>query len=401
MSQYTYTIRTHSGGEKDGVIEAASTTAAAHLLREQGVILKLTFTTTKKRKKTSFTLFSIPLKERVIFAVNLSVMVESGLPIARSLVNIAEQMRNKQVKKIINEMRKKVVAGTSLSDAMEAQPTMFDHLFVSMVRVGEIGGSLSESLLIVARQLEKEQQLRSRVRGAMMYPMIVLLAMTGVSVLMLTYILPQIMSVFDGMDVALPASTQFIVNMSDALRDNAMLVGVGTVVGIISFILFLRTALGHRFSSAMAINLPIVRTMSVSVNCARFARIHSSLLRSGVPVVQSLTIVRDTLGNVYYRDVIDEAAEAVQRGIVLADIIRKHPRLFPVMVPQMLDVGEETGKTSVMLLKVADFYEARVEQITKNLSSIVEPLLMVVIGLGVGFFAVAMLKPMYSLMENI
>ncbi len=403
--KFAYTIKTRQGKEESATIEAASESEAARLLRARGaVVTRLERVETTRKSILSggdIALFGVPLKERVTFAVNLSVMVSSGLSVSRALHNLTEQTKNKQVKTIINELYNDVLSGVSLSEAMAAQPRMFDKLFVNMVRVGEAGGTLGETLTIIAHQLEKEQKLRARVRGAMMYPLIVVIAMVGVGVLMLTYILPQIMGVFADMEVELPKSTKFIIALSEALRNNALTVSLAAISLLAVGTWFFRTAAGRRTAAFLALNLPVVRRITLATNCARFSRIFSSLLRSGVPVVEALGIVRDTLGNVYYKKALDEGMNALQKGVPLSQTIRKHPRIFPVLIPQMLDVGEETGKTSAMLLKVAEFYEMQVDQMTKNLSSIIEPLLMLLIGVAVGFFAIAMLKPMYSLLENI
>lgn len=405
MAKYTYTIRMPDGKQHAGTVEADTAQMAAAQVRSGGGVVtsleEAHGTGGASRKWTDIQLFGVPLKEKVLFSVNLSVMVESGLSISRALENLTEQTKSKATRAIVADLFESVVRGTGLSDAMAKHPQMFDELFVNMVRVGEIGGNLDDSLKIVAAQLEKEQALKSRVRGAMMYPSIVMIAMIGIAVLMLTYILPQIMGVFGDMNVKLPASTQFIINLSDGLRAHWLWFVGGAAGVIMGLIIFLRTQSGKVTMSHFTTTAPIVKSMAIAVNCARFARIHSSLLRSGVSVIQSLTIVRDTLTNTRYKAALQDAIDSVERGVALGDIIRRYPKIFPVMVPQMIDVGEETGKTGVMLLKIAEFYEEYVDQMTKNMSSIIEPLLMLIIGGGVGFFAVAMLKPMYSVLENI
>ncbi len=401
MPQFSYSAITDRGRTVHGVMDAPDERTVVQHLRGKHWVVTHIRPVRQTRRTWTMRFFGIPLKEKVFFAVNLSVMVGSGLPLSRALENLRVQTRTSAVRTIIADVHSRVLKGSSLADAMAQHPEMFDELFVSMVRVGEIGGNLDEALTIVSRQLEKEQQLRSRVRGAMMYPAIVLLAMVGVGILMLTYILPQIMGVFDGMDVELPKSTQVIVSISDFIRANGVVTALGAIATVIIIMMGLRTQGGARFLSYIAVHAPIIKSMAVAVNCARFARIHSSLLRSGVSVINSLHIVQDTLGNVLYKDALAEAIRVVERGGSLAETLRKYPHLFPVLVPQMIDVGEETGKTDTMLLKIAGFYEAYVDQMTKNMSSIIEPLLMLLIGGGVGFFAVAMLKPMYSVMQNI
>jgi type IV pilus assembly protein PilC len=269
------------------------------------------------------------------------------------------------------------------------------------VGVGEISGNLEEVLDILATQLEKDNDLLSKVRGALIYPAVILFAMTGVGVLMLTYILPKITGVFKDMNVELPVMTRFIMSMSDLLINNFLLVGIGVVGMGVGIRFFSGTEPGKKFLSKLYLFLPILGPIVVKVNCARVARIYSSLLASGVPVVKALSIVERTLSNMEYKKSMNVAMEEIQKGVNLSDILLRYPRLYPVLVPQIIQVGEETGKTETVLARLAEFYEEEVSQITKNMSSIIEPVLMLLIGGGVGFFAVAMLQPMYSVLENI
>jgi type IV pilus assembly protein PilC len=270
-----------------------------------------------------------------------------------------------------------------------------------MIRVGEASGNLEEVLKLLAVQLEKDHDLRRKIRGAMMYPAVIILAMIGIGILMLTYVLPKITGVFKDMNVTLPASTRLIISLSDFLRDNSAVV-IGGMIFLIFFLKFFSTTLaGKKTFAFLSLQIPIIRNIVIKVNCARFARFYSSLLRSGVSVVEALKIISETLTNYYYQEVSREAMEQVQKGIPLSKIIQKHETIFLTQVWQMIQVGEETGKTEAVMMKLAEFYEAEVDQITKNLSSIIEPFLMIIIGGAVGFFAVSMLQPMYGLLENI
>ena len=298
-------------------------------------------------------------------------------------------------------MHEDLQGGLTLSEGLAKFPTVFNELFVNMIAVGEVSGNLEEVLDILALQLEKENDLTSKVRGALMYPAVIFVAMVGIGILMLTYILPKITGVFKDMDVALPKSTLFIMGMSDFLIAHYFIVialFIGLIVGV--KVLF-GQPFGRRWFHWIFLSMPILGNIIVKVNCARFARIYSSLLRSGVSVVDSLTIVKKTLTNVYYQDALDAALSEVQKGVEMSVVIRQYPKIFPLLVPQIIEVGEETGKTETVLARLADFYEGEVDQITKNMSSVLEPILMLFIGGGVGFFAVAMLTPMYSVLENI
>jgi type IV pilus assembly protein PilC len=249
--------------------------------------------------------------------------------------------------------------------------------------------------------LEKEHDLMSKVKGAMTYPSVIVVAMVGIGILMLTYVLPKITVVLKDMKVDLPASTQFIINISDVLRNHGLLVGMSFFLGIIFLRIFIKTEPGKKTLGFLAINLPAISNIVIKVNCARFARIYSSLLKSGVSAVESLRILSDTMTNYYYKRAINDGIEKIQKGINLSQIAADNPKIFPILVTQMLQVGEETGRTESVLLKLAEFYEDEVTQITKNLSSIIEPVLMIFIGAAVGFFAISMLQPMYSVMDNI
>ena len=405
MPKFFYTAKNITTGERSGgEIESRDERTLAQELRAQGVLL-----TSHKEIEEATTLHikffdrfsSVPLKEKMVFTRNLAVMVSSGLTVSRSIHNLSIQTQNKRFKKILQSVFEDVQGGQTLSAGLGKYPGAFNELFVNMIGVGEMSGNLEEVLEILALQLEKENDLMSKVRGALIYPGVIVTAMVGIGVLMLTYILPKITGVFKYMNVELPATTLFIMGISDFLRNHAILSLVITIVTVVAVKIFAGTEPGKRFFSFLFLHLPIVGNIIVKVNCARFARIYSSLLKSGISVVSGLTIVSKTLANVYYKDVLAEAIAEIQKGVELSKVIGKYPRVFPILVTQILEVGEETGKTETVLQRLAEFYEEEVSQITKNMSSIIEPILMLVIGASVGFFAVAMLQPMYSVLENI
>jgi type IV pilus assembly protein PilC len=405
MPKFLYTAKNITSGENSGgELEAKDEKNLAQDLRAQGFLL----TSHKEIEETKslnikfFDRFSsVPLKEKMVFTRNLAVMVSSGLTVSRAVHNLSVQTNNKKFNKILLSVYDDVQGGKTLAEGLARYPSVFDELFVNMVSVGEVSGNLEEILDILALQLEKEHDLKSKVQGALIYPAVIVVAMIGIAILMLTYILPQITGVFSDMDVKLPATTLFIIGASDFLRNNAVMSVALAVVGVVFVNIFYGTKGGKRFFGLIFLYMPIVGNIVVKVNCARFARIYSSLLKSGISVVVGLGIVSKTLGNVYYKDALAEAIGEVQKGIELSKVIVRYPRIFPILVPQILEVGEETGKTETVLQRLAEFYEEEVSQITKNMSSIIEPILMLVIGGGVGFFAVAMLQPMYSVLENI
>ncbi len=403
----SYIAKSYSGAVKKEEAEVKNERELASQLRSEGYILtsfKQIEEQKKKNKEGAKFLdkfFGIPLKEKMIFTRNLGVMIASGLPLSRAIGSIAIQVRNKRFQEILREVQKNIQSGSTFADSLTKYPAVFNELFVNMVRVGETGGNLEEVLNILATQLEKEHELRSKIKGAMVYPAVIVLAMVGIAILMLTYILPKITSVFEDMEVTLPPTTQFVIKISDLLRDHSILVIIAFFLFAIFFQFFRRTQYGKIALSFSILHLPFIRKVTIKINSARFARIFSSLIKSGVSMVEALEIVSRTLTNYYYKESIKKASQEIQKGTELSKIIASEKKIFPILLVQMLEVGEETGKTDTVLIKLAQFYEAEISRLTKNLSSIIEPVLMILIGGAVGFFAISMLQPMYSLMENI
>lgn len=407
MPKFIYTAKGYNGQTKGGEIVAQDEKNVAQQLRGEGYLvtsismIKEEIEGVDGKKSFMDYFISIPLKEKMVFARNLSIMVASGLTVSRAINNLGLQTENKAFKKILLDIYEEVQGGKSLSEGLNKYVDIFGELFVNMVRVGETAGNLDEVLKIVAVQLEKEHDLKSKVKGAMIYPAVILTVMFVIGIIMLTFVLPKLMGVFKDMDAKLPAMTQFIVDLSEIMKNNTLMVIV-FFVGMVLFLqYFLRKPAGKKTISWISIKFPVFSPLVKQMNCARFARIYSSLLKSGVGAVDALKIISRTLTNHYYQEVLLGSVEDIQKGVSLSKILSDHGDIFPVLVSQIVQVGEETGKTEVVLLQLAEFYEDEVDQITKNLSAVIEPLLMVFIGAAVGFFAVAMLMPMYSMLDNV
>ena len=401
-----YTAKNYSGETKSGELEVKDERELAGQLRSEGYILtsfkKLESAGTDKMKIKFMNRFvSISLTDKLMFTRNISVMISSGLPLSRAIKNISLQTKKKKFASILNDIFNDIQAGNSFADGLAKYPGVFGELFTNMVRVGETSGNLEEVLGILAIQLEKEHELKSKVMGALIYPAVIIVAMIGIAIIMLTYILPKLTSVFSDMQVDLPASTKIIIGISDVLRNHGFLVAIGFIATAVFLKFFLMIPAGKKTIGFLTINLPLIKNIVIKMNCARFARIYSSLLKSGVSVIESLKIISQTLTNYYYKDALREGISQIQKGVNLSKITEKYPKIFPILVTQMIQVGEETGETEKVLLKLAEFYEDAINRISKNMSSVVEPILMIFIGSAVGFFAVSMLQPMYSLMDNI
>jgi type IV pilus assembly protein PilC len=406
MVKVSYTAKNYSGEIKSGEIEVKDEKDLAKILRSENYVLT-SFKELETEKKSGngisfWDRFStIPLSEKLMFTRNLSVMVGSGLPISKSLKNLAVQTKNKKFQAVLKNVQDDVQSGNQLSDGLGKFPGIFNELFVNMIRVGETGGNLEQVLAILALQMEKDHDILRKTKGALVYPAVILVAMIGIGFLMMIFVIPQITAMFKDFDAELPMSTKTIIFLSNLFENHWLLMLIGIAVFVMLVYIFLKTEAGKRTLGFISINFPGVSNIVIKLNCARFCRIYSSLLGSGVPVVESLKILSKTLGNFRYKKVLTKASEGVQRGESLSSIIYTEKKAFPVLVPQMIEVGEETGKTEEVLAKLADFYEQEVDQLTKNLSSIIEPILMIFIGTAVGFFAISILQPMYSVMENI
>lgn len=405
MPTFKYKVRELSGQESEGEMEAADRYAVAAGLRSDG---KSVISVEEMKKGFSFNMDAINIllsrvktQHLIVFAHNLSAMIKAGLSLSRGLTILERQTKNPAFKKTIKTLIDEISRGSTLSAGMAKFPKVFSPIFVSMVRAGEESGGLSDSLLVLGDQLEKSYLLKKKIKGAMIYPSVVLVTLVIIGVLMFIYVVPTLAATFKELNTELPMSTKIIIGLSDFLS-NHLLVGILIVAGVFAtFVMALRTKKGRRAFEFSLFRLPVVGSLVRQSNAARTARTLSSLLSSGVDMIEAITITKDVLQNSYYKEVMDLAIERVQKGIPLSSVFSENENIYPLLVGDMIEVGEETGKLSEMLLNVALFYENEVSEATKNMSTIIEPILMVVIGASVGFFAVSMITPMYSVMSNI
>lgn len=343
----------------------------------------------------------IGLHEKIIFARNLAAMISAGLSLSRAIEILEKQATNAKFKKILATLGKEIKDGGTLSSGLKKHPRVFSPLFVAMVHAGEESGGLSPALKEVAVHLDKNYVLIKKVRGAMTYPAIIMVAIIIIGALMLIYVVPTLTGTFKELKVELPASTKFIIFVSDLLINNFIAMFLGLVAFIVLFSLGLRTARGQKYLDFVLLRIPFIGNLVKEINSARTTRTLASLLVAGVTITESLSITRDVIQNYYYKVALVSATLKVQKGGSVAETFKENTFLFPVMVGEMMEVGEETGKLSQMLLDIATFYEDEVDAATKDLSTVVEPVLMVVIGAAVGFFAISMITPTYSLLNNI
>ncbi len=405
MSHFIFKARKLSGEVYKGEKDANDHFELYKLLRDQGdevVEYKEKKSSAKWNLNFSFSIFgAVKAVEKINFARNLGAMLEAGLALSRALVVIEKQTKNPAFKKIINSLIQEIDTGITLSDAMAKHPRAFPKLFVAMVQAGEQSGTLAESLKIVALQAESAYALDKRIKGAMMYPSVILTAMVIIGILMFVYVVPTLLKTFTELKIKLPPTTQLVLNISNLLRDHGLVVLIVFLIFVGFLIWFSKKDMGKKVIHAFILKIPVIGTLIQEVNTARTARTMSSLLSSGVDVVESVNITSAVVQNVYFQQVLTEAADSIKNGELMSKTFSQYTKYYPLFFVEMMSVGEETGKTGEMLLGVARFYEDDVNQKTKDMSTIIEPVLILVIGAAVGFFAVSMIQPMYSLMGSI
>lgn len=406
MPVYLYTAINGAGERVSGSEAAEDERQLAQILHKKGYLLTTVKTNKKKKGLVSVLSFlenfqSVSLTEKLMFTRNLQVMVAAGIPLPKSLEVLAKQTGNKRFKTTLLEVQKMVVQGKTFSDALEEYPKVFSDLFVSMVRVGEESGTLEKVTEQVMVQLEREHEVKSKVLGAMLYPAVIITAMTGIGTLMLLVVVPQLAQVFDELGVELPLTTRLVIGFGTftAERWYILFPAVFLSVGIL-FRLW-KTKSGKRIVDTLVLKAPIFSGIVRKSNAALMTRTLSSLIASGVPIVRSLEITAHVVGNVYFQDSLAASSKKVGKGSKLSEALGEYDNIYPIMVVQMIAVGEETGETGKILGKLAEFFEGEVSDVTKNLTSILEPILMLLIGAVVGFFAISMIQPMYSMLGAI
>lgn len=405
VAHFTYTAEKSGGEVYKGVAEARDRFELYSVVRREGGKI-LSVTEERSDSIWSLRYWNMQLAavgeyDRILFSRNLGAMLSAGLSLARALSVIERQTKNIKLQDTAARIASDVRRGDSLHQSLAHFPKLFSPLFVAMVKAGEESGDLSGSLALVADQMERIYDLRKKIRGALMYPSIIVIAIIGVGYLMMTKVVPTLAATFKEMNADLPASTKAVIALSDFLVGNVLL-SAGVFVGlVVAGVALARTALGRRARDWFFLRIPVIGNLVREANAARTSRTLSSLLSAGVDVLSALAIVREVVQNSYFREVIADAERRVGAGEPLSAAFTAREDLYPAFVGEMMAVGEETGATSEMLKRLAVFYENAVDDQTRDMSTIIEPFLMVFMGLAVGFFAVSMITPIYSLTQNI
>ncbi len=403
MAKFNYTGKDKDGKMTKGVIEAVSRDEAAVLLGKNSVTpIVITKDNSFGGKLKGINLFDhFSLGDKMMFCEEISTLINSGVPLAQSINIIKEQSSKGTMKKIADGLLKDIEGGQSLSGAMEKQTKYFSPVFINMVRSGETGGTLDKTLSDLAEQTQKDHELVAKIKGALTYPIVILTAMVGAVIFLMTKVVPSIAGLFDELGAKLPLTTIILIGTSRAMLKYGVFMAIGAVAAIVGiYYAFQKNEKLKWALHKVILKIPIVGKVALKFNLARFSRTLGSLLASGVTVLEALDVVSRSTRNVVFSAEVQNVAEKVKNGAPLADPM-KQSKIFPIMVSQMVGVGEETGNLDKMLIKVAEFYERQIENFTKNISSIIEPVIMIVVGIAIGFIVISIITPIYQATQNI
>lgn len=399
MIEYKYVARNPKTGEKvTSLVQADSPASASKLISQQGLVPISVKSADGSNGVVSKFLGKVKTKDKVVFSRQMATLIAAGLPLVQSLRNVLDQTPNKQFKVIIAQIISDVEAGKPLSEALMKHPNVFDNVYINLIAAGEISGTLDHSLDRVADQQEKDAEIMSKVKGAMMYPIIVLLVMVAVVVFMLVTVLPQVEILYDGLKGAgeLPIFTRVLLSVSKFIRNFWYVVLI-----VIAFLVFIgsrwaKTVGGTRLIDTLKMRAWPVGPLFMKLYMARFARTGTTMIGSGVPLIKTLEVISEAVNNVHIKKSILTAIEKVKGGKALSDSIRGDQN-FLSLVPDMLKIGEESGQVESMMEKTASYYEKEVDQQIKTISTIIEPVMMVVLGIVALVLVAAVLLPIYGL----
>ncbi|MEI7709278.1 MAG: type II secretion system F family protein [bacterium] len=402
---FKYKAKTKTGQIIEGMQDAPDRLILARDLRSHGIT---PLSITEKNRELSdnpspvSTIFSrVSVNEQIILTKNLSGMLKAGLSISRALSVLKKQTKNPKLTNILVSISDAIDGGDTFSTGLSKFPDVFSPLFISMARAGEESGNLAGALADIGINLEKAHSLTKKIKGALIYPGVIMSAMVVIGILMFAFVVPTLAGTFKELGVKLPASTQALIFFGNFFSHHLLLTFV-LLIALASGVYFLfKAQFMSKYIDYVILRIPVVGNLAKELNTARTARTISSLLLAGVSITRAVEITEDVVQNIYYKKVLHDAGIAIEKGAPFSEVFEENSQLYPIMMSEMIQVGEETGKLSDMLLEISLFYEGEIENKTKNLSTIIEPVLMIVIGAGVGFFAISMISPLYSILGSI
>lgn len=403
MPVYSYTFKDPSGGLQKGTAEAESEDGLRARFQEQGLELVEVTMIKKGSAARSRGYGKVKLKNLAIFCRQFSTMVDAGVSLVRCLDVLSRQTEDPKLKRILIDVGERVEGGESLSRAMQRHPRTFTNLFIGLIRAGEIGGVLEESLQRLSTFLEADVALRRKVASALTYPVLVMVAAVGIVAFLVGYIVPEFAKLFKDIglkDTDFPAMTKFLIDLSANFQKNFVVIAVTLVVVVVGWRMFTSTRFGRRLADRIKLKIPVFGKLHHKVCMARFSRTMGTLLTSGVPILQAMETVAGVVGNSIMSDAVLDARARIREGDRIGDPLEAS-RMFPPMVVHMIGVGEESGSLDFMLQKIADFYESEIEATLASLTAALEPILIVFLGFVVGFIVIAMFLPLVKVIEGL
>jgi type IV pilus assembly protein PilC len=407
VPKYAYKAMNKEGKETFGIVEAENQALAINDIRTLGLYPTKVYEARKRDEKrarkekgglSELYFGGVKVKEIVIMTRQLSTLIDAGLPLLRSINVLISQLKPCKLRDILKEVRDDIQSGATFSEALAKHPKEFDRLFVNMVRAGEVGGMLEVVLQRLAQFMERRQALKRRVKGALVYPVAVLLVATGIVWFLLSYVVPEFAVIFEDFGTKLPWMTRFLIDVGDFARFEWWKVALYFNGTIITIKILGKIHTVKRIMDRVVLRIPLVGDLVTKVAVARFSRTLGTLITSGVPILQSLRITKETIGNEVIENAIQKVHDSIKEGDTIAAPLDES-KVFPPMVVNMIDVGEETGSLDSMLMKVADIYDAEVEAAVEAMLSLMEPIMIVILGFIVGFIVVAMYLPIFSLAD--
>ncbi len=400
--KYKYKARNQAGGMQEGVVEATTLAGARSVIQQHNLVLvsidQIGESSILSGLSKSWE--GISAKDFVVFSRQLAVMIEAKVPLMQAIKGIMDQSSNPYLTHVLGQVLSDVDEGKSLSESLKKHPHTFSELYINMVQAGEVSGNLQKTLNDLADNIEKNYTLTQKVRGVLYYPAFILTAFFIVGFIMLTFVIPKLMTMLKETNAKLPITTKILIWTGDFMQKWWWLVLIAVILGIISLIYYIRTDEGSKEFDVLKLKIPVIGRVLQYVYLARFAENLSTLVQSGIPIVSSLRITGKVIGNSVFESDIFEAAEKVKAGEPMSSVLN-HKAYFPPIMVQMMKVGEETGKLDTTLQAMSKFYTREADQIVSNLSSIIEPVLIVILGVGVGILVFSIIVPIYNIAQGI
>lgn len=400
--KFRYKARNQGGDFQEGIVEASNSSNASNLLQRHNLVV-VSIAPEKGSRVLSAVMQlweGVSAKDFVMFSRQLAVMIEAKVPLMTAVKGIIEQTDNPFLARVLTEVLSDIDEGKALSESLRKHPNVFSEIYVDMVQSGEVSGNLQKSLEDLANNIEKNYTLSQKVKGVLYYPVFIISAFILVAFLMLAFVIPKLMVIIKETNAKLPITTKMLIASGDFMSQYWWAVLFAMIMGVVSLMYYMRTEDGKKEFDVIKLKIPIINKVLRYVYLARFAENLSTLVRSGLPIVSALEISARVVGNAVFKDYIMEAAEKVKRGGSIADVFSKK-KDFPSVMIQMIRVGEETGRLDSTLVVMSNFYNREADQIVSNLSSIVEPILIVILGVGVGILVFSIIVPIYNVAQGI